>query len=158
MRLSLTQQVQNSLIHISNASVRLAEAQNWAASGKRILRASDDVPGTARALSFRSAISTLRQLSDNTIVSKPLLNVTDAALSDMGSAINLVRDIAMRAATSVSTDAMRSTYLAQLNEILLGMADTANTTYLGRYMFSGTASDTPAVEAQAGPEPYAYMG
>ena len=158
MRLSLSQQVQNSLAHISNASLRLVDAQNRLASGKRILRASDDVPGTARALSLRSAISTLGQLSDNTIVSKPLLNVTDNALNEMGLAIASVRGLAMQAASSALTDPARDSIVAQLDGILQELADVANTTYMGRYIFSGTASDTPAVEEQPGPPPYAYMG
>ncbi len=158
MRLSLSQQVQNSLIHLNSASLRLAAAQNRAASGKRILRGSDDVPGTDRALSFRSAISTLEQLSDNTTVAKPLLQVTDKALDDLSRAIRSVRDIAVAAASSLVTDSARNAYALQLDDILNEMEDTANTRFMDQYVFSGTASDSPAVVAQAGPPPYAYDG
>ena len=158
MRLTLSQQTQNSLMYLNSASTRLSEIQNRAATGKRILKPSDDVPGTDRSLSLRTAISTLNQLSDNTVVSKPLLNITEGALGDLGDALRSARDIAVAAANSSLSSTAREAYAAQLDNILAEMADTANTRYMDQYIFSGTATDQPAIVQQAGPQPYAYNG
>ena len=158
MRLTLSQQTQNSLMYLNAASTKLSEIQNRAATGKRILKPSDDVPGTDRSLSLRTAISTLNQLSDNTTVSKPLLSVTESALADVGDSLLTAGNIGISAVNgSLSPDA-REAYAEQLDEILSEIVDAANTRYMGQYIFSGTATDQPAVIAQAGPQPYAYNG
>lgn len=158
MRTSLSLQVQNSLLNISRAAQGLTDAQNRAATGKRILKASDDVPGTDRAMTLRSAISTIHQLSDNTLVSKPLLQTTDGALADLTNAIKSVQSIALAAANGTVTEDVRQSYLRQLDSAMESIADIANTKYLDGYVFSGTAIDRPAVSAQAGSPPYAYNG
>lgn len=158
MRTSLSLQVQNSLLNISRATQGLTDAQNRVATGKRILRASDDVPGTDRALTLRSAISTIDQLSDNTLVSRPLLQTTDGALASLYNWIESVQTKAQAAANGSVADDVRQSYLTQLDSIMESIADTANTRYMDQFVFSGTATDRPAVTAQAGPPPYAYNG
>ena len=78
MRTSLNMQVQNSLLSMARAADGLTNAQTRASTGKRILKPSDDVPGTDRALSLRSAISTAEQLADNTLVNQPALTALQA--------------------------------------------------------------------------------
>jgi flagellar hook-associated protein 3 FlgL len=158
MRTSLSLQVQNSLVNIARAADGLTEAQSRAATGKRILKPSDDVPGTDRALSLRSAINTVDQLADNSLVSKPALQTADAALNDVTNAITSVQNIAIAAANGSITDAVRTDYLKQLDDIMTGLADTANTRSMDQFVFSGTATNQPAVTAQAGTPPYAYTG
>jgi len=151
-------QVQTSLLNISRATLGLTDAQRVAATGKRISKASDDVPGTDRALTLRSALSTIDQLADNCVVSKPLLDTTDSALASMASAIKSVQTICMAAANSSVSDSVRQDYIRQLDSITEDLADTANTRYLDQYVFSGTLTGQPAVTAQAGPPPFTYTG
>ncbi len=158
MRSSLSQQIQSSLMFTNIASQRLIEAQNHAVSGKRILRPSDDVPGTNRALSLRSAISTVDQLTNNIVVSKPMLNATQAALSDLISVVREVRNIAVSAGNAANTDTAREAYAKQLDAILAKMADIANTKHTDQFLFSGTATNVPAVQQQTGTPPYVYVG
>lgn len=158
MRSSLSLQVQTSLLNISRATDGLMEAQTRASTGKRILKASDDVPGTDRALSLRSAINTVDQLADNSVVSKPALQTADTALDSITKAINSVQSIAIGAANASVTDAVRQDYLKQLDGIMTDLADMANTRHMDQYVFSGTATGTPSVTAQAGSPPYLYSG
>lgn len=158
MRMSLSMQVQNSLANMTRATDGLTEAETRAATGKRILKPSDDVPGTDRALSLRSAISTVEQLADNNTVSKPLLQTTDSALNDLTKAINSVQTIAIAANSGALTAEDRQNYMSQLDDIMSKLEDLANTRYMDQYIFSGTATNQPAVVAQAGPPPYIYNG
>jgi len=157
MRTSLNLQVQNSLISIARASDNLTAAQLHGTSGKRILKPSDDIPGTERALSLRSAIKTVNQLADNNLVAKPALQTAEAALNEVTKIINSVRDIAVGANNSAVMD--KSAYLAQLDDISAQLLDVANTKYMDQCIFNGTATNKPAVTAEAGEPPvYAYTG
>lgn len=157
MRTSLNLQIQNTLQSIARASDGLTAVHLKGTSGKRILKPSDDIPGTDRILSLRSAIKTIDQLTDNTIVGKPSLQTAEAALNEATKIINTVRDIALRVINSSVTD--RSTYLAQLDDLTAQLVDIANTRYMDQYVFSGTASDKPAVSVQNGPPvEYSYIG
>lgn len=158
MRSSLSQQVQSALMFTTAASQRLVEAQNHAISGKRIMKPSDDVPGTNRALSLRSAINTVDQLTNNIVVSKPVIDATQNALNDFVKAIRSVRDIAVAAANPDVSGSARETYAQELDDILSQMVDIANTKHTDQYIFSGTATDIAPIVEQAGAQPYTYAG
>lgn len=158
MRLTLSQQVQSTLLQLNAASTKLSDTQSRAATGKRILRPSDDVTGTDRALTLRSAISNLEQMSDNTLVTKPLLGVTENALGDITTLLTSARNTAMAAASGTLMPDEREAYATQIDNMLGEIVDKANTRYMGRYVFSGTATNDPAVVTGAGPAPYDYNG
>jgi len=158
MRTSLSQQIQSQMYYVDVASSRLLEAQMRAISGKRILRPSDDVPGTNRGLSLRTAISNVDQFTNNIVVSKPLLGAADNAVADLVKAVRGVRDIAVAAANPDYTGGARDAYAAQLDDILAQMEDIANSKHMDQYLFSGTATDTAPLVTQAGPNPYSYAG
>lgn len=158
MRTSLSQQIQSALIYANNSSQKLSLAQNQAVSGKRIITPSDDVPGTNKALSLRSDINTTQQFADNITVSKPLVQATENALASLVDCVQSVRDILMAAASDASDDTPE-TYADQLDDILEQMADIANTKHTDQYVFSGTATDTPAVSLSGSDtNPYQYDG
>lgn len=158
MRTTLNLQAQSSLIYMDIASTRLTDAQERLATGKRIRRPSDDVPGTNIGLSLRSSISMTDQLANNIVVTKPLLSAAQSAVADLVKATRSVRDIAVAAASPELTGSTRTAYLAQLDDILGQMVDLANSKHLDHYIFSGTATNTAPLAAQSGPQPYAYMG
>ncbi|MCE5314858.1 MAG: flagellin [Armatimonadota bacterium] len=156
MRTSLSQQIQNALNYTNGTNQTLSAAQNAAVSGKRITRASDDVPGTIKGMSLRSAINTTRQYSNNIDVNQPLLQATDSALMSLTDLVKSVRDIAADAA---ETDIANTgeTYIGELDGILSQMVDLMNTKHNDQYIFSGTATDTEAITKQAD-STYAYTG
>jgi len=146
-------------MYIDSASSKLVAAQERAVSGKRIMRPSDDVPGTNRGLSLRSAISNNEQFANNVTVSRPLVNTTMNALSDLVTAVRSVRDIAIQAGKPDYTGASSGALVSQLTDILGQMADVANTKHLDQFVFSGTATDTaPLAEQTGGTQPYTYSG
>jgi flagellar hook-associated protein 3 FlgL len=158
MRTSMCQQIQSQMYYIDLASTRLVEAQTRAISGKRIMKPSDDVPGTNRALSLRTAISNVDQFTNNIVVSRPLLAATESAVTDLVKAVRSVRDIAVAAASPDFSGETRDAYVAQLDDILGQMADLGNSKHMDQYLFSGTATDTAPLVAQAGANPYSYEG
>lgn len=163
MRSSLSQQVQGALMFTSTASNKLVETQNHAVSGKRILRPSDDIPGTSRALSLRSSINSTEQFANNITVSKPLLAATQNAMQDLVKAVRSVRDIAVGAAEPDVSGNASQAYMQQLDDIMSQMVDLANTKHTDQFVFSGTWTDTMPVVANPDPvtaptKPYIYQG
>ncbi len=164
MRTSLSQQIQSSLIFTSAASAKLMDAQNHAASGKRILQPSDDVPGTNRALTLRSGINTVNQFANNITVSKPMVDATENAMADMVKTIRKIRDLTVKAATPDYTGTATDTYIAELTGYMSQMVDIANTKHGDQFIFSGTATATMPVQPNPGPvpdpvlQPYLYAG
>lgn len=156
MRTSLSQQIQNALIYTNDASQALIEAQRQAVSGKRINSPSDDVPGTSKAMSLRSAISTTEQFADNVSVNQPLLATTDSTLQSLVDIVKSIRDIAVDAAETDTADT-ESTYIAELESYLSQLVDLANTKHTDQYIFSGTATDTQTI-TQATDGTYVYNG
>lgn len=158
MRTTLNQQVQSSLMFVSDSSKKLVDAQNHTASGKRILRPSDDVPGTNRALNLRTAISTVEQYANNIVVSRPQVAASANAVADLVKAVQKVQTIAIGAINSAKTAPALEADMKELDGILSQIADIANTKHIDQYLFSGTATGTPPLQAQAGPQPFAYVG
>ena len=139
MRVSLSQQIQNSLAYLNTSGTSLMEAQEHVITGKRILKSSDDVPGTNSALSLRSAISSNEQYSSNITVGQPLLDATLAAADDIGDIITKVREIAVDAATPDTTGNTNTTYAIELDNLMSQLVDIAKTKHNDQYVFSGTA-------------------
>jgi flagellar hook-associated protein 3 FlgL len=159
MRTTLSQQIQSSLMYTSLASRALMEAQEHAVSGKRITKPSDDVPGTNRALSLRSAINTTEQFANNITVSQPMIEATEGALESIIDAVQEIRNIAVQAANTDLTDTTSDVLNKQLDDLLGQMADLANTKHTDQYVFSGTATNVPAIEeSTSGTAPYTYAG
>jgi len=164
MRTTLSQQIQSSLMFTDVASQKLTDAQNHAASGKRILKPSDDVPGTSRDLSLRSSINSVNQLADNVTVSKPTVDATESSLNDLAQVIGNIQLLANKAANTDYTGNATESYVTQLDGLMGQLVDIANTKFGDQYIFSGTATSTPPVQANPGPvpdpavQPYIYAG
>lgn len=157
MRVTLSQQIQTSLMHTNLTLSKLADTQAQTSSGKRILKVSDDVSGTISSLSLRSAINTTAQLANNITVSKPLVNTALSAIDDLMKDVKNVSTLANQAANTIALDDP-SALLAELDSILSKMVSTANTKYNGSYIFSGTAASIPPIVQEAGSASYIYQG
>ncbi len=159
MRTTLNQQIHNTLTMLNQSSNALTKAQTHAATGKRINKGSDDVLGTNRSLMIRSSINSLKQFANNISVSQPMLQTAADAISDLVKQVQTVRTIAIAANNDTLSASERDAYVKQLDDIMLQMADTANSRYMDQYIFSGTDTNTPPIgDNHDGIHPYIYMG
>ncbi len=152
----LTDRVRTNLLA---SSERLMEAHEVASSGKRIQRPSDDIAGTSRSITLRSALASIEQFDRNAGLASSHLAMTSSALDTVVSALQEVRLRALEAANSIMTDEAWTATATQLDRITQDIVGAANTQHLERYIFSGSLSDTkPIIENVAGPPPYIYQG
>ena len=152
----LSERVRSNLIASSD---QLLRAQNMVTTGKRISTPSDDPIGTGKSLSLRSALSSIEQYTRNIDVAQSQLTVTSAALDSVVNSVQQLRTLAISAASPALTTPARANLATQIEQIGKTLAGTGNTLHMGKYIFSGSLSNTqPIIENGAGTPPYIYQG
>jgi flagellar hook-associated protein 3 FlgL len=87
--------------------------------------------------------------------SRSWLDATDSALSSLSEVVQHVRELTLQAANGSTSDAGRQSIKAQIDQLTEEAKHTLNSAYDGRYIFSGTATDTAPYSAATGD---AYQG
>lgn len=159
MKVTFNMMSRQVLQNINMNSEMLLQAQSRSSSGKQILKPSDDVSGTGRALSLRSSLSEIEQYLKNSDMVKSQLEVTSSTMDTIVSKLERVQEIAQQATNSAVTDEGRTALVAELNDITTSLAGAGNTQYSGKYIFAGSNSAQQPFVATADPmSPYSYQG
>lgn len=133
---------------------RLGELTQQMASGKRILLPSDDPVDNVRLSRLRREESTLNQYRENIAAIKIRLSKNEDYLTSMVNDIIQGRDLLVWSSDGSNTaDDLRAmiTPLTALRESLLYSANSVDQE--GRYIFSGTATDTAPIAYAPPPAP-----
>lgn len=157
MRVTTSMLNTSALNDLSTSAEKLLEAQLQSSSGKRILKPSDDVAGTASAMRLRSSISQIEQLQRNSNQVESKLTVTLDSLDNIIDIIQEVRTVAVNGANSTNSESSRLALIEQVKACLKSLSDAANTKYEGKYIFSGSMTDTASIVQDAGGT-YQYQG
>jgi flagellar hook-associated protein 3 FlgL len=130
------------LSDLNEVSQRLSKTQQRMSSGKQITRPSDDPYGTSRALSLRTDVAGTQQYQRNVGEAIAWQSVTDSALSKITEAVQRARDLAIQGASDAAGQAARNANAAEIDQLIESVKQEANASYGGRYVFSGTATNT----------------
>ncbi len=130
--------VDSVLADISYAQRRLAETQRMLATGRRINAPSDDPVGTARALGFRTAISSVEQFMSNISDANAFASESEASLRVVVDILHRARELTLSGATGTLNQDQRDIIAREIDQLLETMVAQANTKYNDRYLFSGT--------------------
>lgn len=131
------EQVRSSLFALQ---LRLARAQEQIATGRRILRSSDDPQGTAQALSLEGRLAELGRHRESVSGAEPLVGSATAALQDASEQLTQVRELVMQGLNGTLGEDERRTLGAQVAHLLDGLLGVANTSFGDQYLFAGTES------------------
>ena len=128
------------LTNLQATQSRLAQLQERASSGKMITKASDDPAKAADAMALRKEQQASAQYSRNIQDGVSWLTSIDTAITTSVSYLNRARDLVVRGANSgaINPEA-REALAVELEGLRESLAAQANTTYLGRSVFAGTA-------------------
>ena len=130
---------------------RSARLQDQLSSGKQLSRPSDAPGQAAAAMQLRGSVRTTEQYIRNADDATAWLTVADSALQGASNALLRARDLAVQgASTGTQPLQARQALAAEVREIRAGLLQTANTQYLGRPVFGGTAAGGVAFEQDAG--------
>jgi flagellar hook-associated protein 3 FlgL len=156
MRISTTTIVENSLLYVSSAYERLAEAQQKISTGRRVSSPSDDPGSIMQSLSLRSTLDNIDQYQRNIEDARGFLVSTDSALER---AATLMRKARTTVLQSASNTLDQDTLRLLANEVGLmydQMALAANSMYGSRYLFSGQRTNIQPFADQG--NGYVYQG
>jgi flagellar hook-associated protein 3 FlgL len=155
MRVTADMSQRHVLADLRRVQERLATAQSQVAGGKRIEKPSDDPLGAERAMRLNDQLESTGAYRTAVDESRSWLDATDSALNSLSEVVQHVRELTLQAANGSTSDAGRQSIKAQIDQLTEEAKHTLNSAYDGRYIFSGTATDTAPYSAATGD---AYQG
>ncbi len=138
---------------ISNLQANLSNMQRLQeqlSSGKQLSKPSDSPQGTVSSLLFRSSLSRADQMTRNADDGGGWLSTADTTLTSGLDLINRARSLAAQGINGSMTTADRAALAAEIDQLRSQALDLANTTYLDRPVFAGTAPGLRAYDPTTG--------
>jgi flagellar hook-associated protein 3 FlgL len=129
-----------SLDNMQLAMQRLQDLQNKLSSGREISKPSDDPSGAVSAMSYRSDEKRTEQYSRNAQDGLGWLGTADNTLTSSLESLQRIRTLVLQGANGTTDEEARQALAEEVKtakETLIGLA---NTTYLNRPIFAGTAN------------------
>ena len=145
---------QNVLRSIGNAKSKFISSIGRLASGKRILKASDDAAGLSIATRLNSDIIALQKSVDNISQGINLTNVAEGGLKSINNILSEAKALAVQASTGTLNDSQRTAIQSQFSS-LINEVDriVEGTEFNGNRLLDGTLSkNAPELNVQVGAE------
>ena len=143
---------------INSAYELMAQTQTQLATGRRINSPSDDPVGTAAVLDLQGRLAQNAQFSTTVSDTKQWLQTTDTAISGVNDAMIQARTLGVQAANGVLTTDERQSIAANISQLIQQSVDSANGSYAGRYVLSGSQTNTAPFVYNATSGAVTYQG
>lgn len=155
MRIS-NQSIYSSIkFNLASTSDSMLQANQVISSGKRINRLSDDPVGQVSVMSLRSSLENLEQMERNINVGRSWLNAGETAMSQIQDILTDTKVLCIEMANATQNASTRAIAAEEVEGSLEQILSLANTQVDGRYIFSGTTTDTAPYSSSSG---YVYGG
>jgi flagellar hook-associated protein 3 FlgL len=125
---------------------RLGRLQEKLSSGKEIAKPSDSPVATGSGLRYRSDLRASQQYLRNADDAIGWLGTADGALTQSLDIIRRVKELALAGANGTADAESRGALAADADELRNSLIGLANTTYLNRPVFAGTADVASAYD------------
>jgi flagellin-like hook-associated protein FlgL len=148
MQLRPTQSTMYDLVRrgLMSNTQKLVRAQEQTATGRRILRPSDDAAGTSVAMSLRRQIGNLETFVAATSSARPQVDQAAARLEEASGLITEARELIIQGMNGSLGDGDREQIATQIEQVYGRLLDVANSQSGDRYLFSGTNTNTRPFE------------
>jgi flagellar hook-associated protein 3 FlgL len=154
MRITPGMTARSTLSDLNEDLARVTRLQRKLSSGKEITRPSDDPYGASRALALRGDVEGLQQYQRNVADGTAWLNTCDTALSKVSDVLQRARELLIQSGNDAAGPQARAATANEIDQLIEAVKQEANVRYGGRFVFSGTATDT-APYALGGSDAYA---
>jgi flagellar hook-associated protein 3 FlgL len=161
MRITTSMVQRNVLADLNTISAKLTRTQMKAASGKEISRPSDDPFATAQAMALRQSLSANRQHQRNVEDAIGWQDATEDALIGITDSVDAAKRLLVQGASDSLDQTARDAVASELEQIIEGIKQAANTSYRGSYLFAGTQTSTrpyPPTSTPYNPADDVYQG
>lgn len=145
--------VRNLLYNVHSRAARITTLQDQLASGRRMQRPSQDPSGTMSVMRMGTALVELEQYLENLSDGRGWLDAAEHALTGTVTALQRAAELAVQGTTGTLTAGDRQIMAVEVDQLLAGILDLANTRHGDLYLFSGhQTGETPF------PTPGSYAG
>ena len=129
---------------------RMQRLQEQLSSGKQVSKPSDSPVGTSSAMRYRAQVRSTEQHVRNAQDGLSWLAITDDTLTGVISSAGRARQLILQGINATSSASEREALAAEVDSLRSGLLDAANTTYLDRPIFAGTANVDVAYDRETG--------
>jgi flagellar hook-associated protein 3 FlgL len=130
------------LSDLNRISDQLTKTQLRASSGRQLTKPSDDPYGTAKAISLQSNVAAAQQFQKNVKDGIGWMNATEQTLDSMTKYVQRAQDLVVQGANGTLDATSRAALADEIDQIVAGLKQDANTRYGSSYLFSGSKTDT----------------
>lgn len=144
-RISTNQLYDRSIDAITRNQANLSDIQQQLASGKKLLRPSDDPVGAAQVVRLTEELDKIKQFQRNNDLVQNALQTEEAVLSSINDAINRARTLVLQSGNGVYDKSDREAIGIEIGAIrdeVFGLMNTQNSQ--GEYIFAGYQSQSEA--------------
>lgn len=128
--------------NLGKSSTNMTELYLQAATGKKVIDASDDPSALGSIFSSRSEITVADRYLETISDTQDNIDILDGYLDSAENIMVRAKEIAVAAGNGSVSDADLATYADELAELQTALLDIANTQVDGNYIFSGYAENT----------------
>lgn len=150
MRITNNMLINNMVNYIGNNLTRMSGYQSQLATGKKIQVPSDDPVVAARALKLRTDVAEIDQYKKNVKDAQSWLDMTEDALAKIGDVLQRARELTVQGSNGTNTPDDTQKINAEMEQLRAQTIQLGNTTYAGRYIFSGYKTDKPLLDKDTG--------
>lgn len=142
MRISSSQWYRQSLGSMLEQQSAAARTQEQLATGKRVLKPSDDPVASARALDLNRAIDRLDQYGRNSTQVESRLHLQETVIDGSIDVLQRVRELTVQANNATQSDDTRGAIAAEIEQLRESLLQQVNgKDGNGRYLFGGFSED-----------------
>jgi len=145
MRVTNRMMITNMMRNLNHNLGRMDKRQMQVATGKRIHRPSDDPVAISRILKIRADLSEISQFQRNVDDALSWMETTEQAVAHVGDSLQRLRELTVQASNGVLTDSETQKIKSEVVQIRDHIITLGNTTYAGRYVFSGKKNGSGTV-------------
>lgn len=150
MRITNNMLINNMVNYIGNNLTRMNKYQSQLATGKKIQVPSDDPVVAARALKLRTDVAEIDQYKKNVKDAQSWLDMTEDALANIGDVLQRTRELTVQGANGTTTPDDTKKINEEVKQLRSQMLQLGNSTYAGRYIFSGYKTDQKLLDEVTG--------
>lgn len=141
----------NMLRNLNTSYSKMSNYQEMLTSGRKFNRASEDPVAAVKGMKYRVQLDRVQQYQRNMNEANSWLDTTDSALDQVGNVLNRVKELVVQAANDTNTSDDRGKIKQEIDQIRELVMDVANSQMGGKYIFSGTKTQTqPFIETPTG--------
>lgn len=145
MRVTNNMLINNMVGYIGKNLNRMSKYQYQLATGKKIAVPSDDPIVAARALKLRTDLAEVAQYKRNVEDAQSWMEITEDTIAKLGDVLQRARELAVDASNGTKTPDDLQKIREEIKQLREQVIHLANTTYAGRYIFSGFSTNKPLI-------------